>query len=122
MLPTPNIYIHLIITAPESQCFNSGNTSKNCKVQTLSEKENSGKAKVNRGGQNQGYLRNMKPLAPIVAENIFKSTVNSQINRNSHSKALCSSVSIIQVKLSTKKLQGVLKKTKAPQFEEKNRA
>lgn len=78
-------------------------------MQIYSEEEYSGRAKVYREGQNQGYSRNMKPLAPIVAENIFKSTVNSQINRNSHSKALCTSVSIIQVKLSTKKLQSVLK-------------
>lgn len=40
-------------------------------MQAFSEEEYKGRAKVNRGGQNQGYSRNMKPLVPIVAENIF---------------------------------------------------
>lgn len=44
-------------------------------MQAFSEEEYKGRAKVNRGGQNQGYSRNMKPLVPIVAENIFKSTI-----------------------------------------------
>ena len=60
------------------------------------------------GGEiNIGYHRNLKPLAPTTTANIKPNPTPSQININTHTKSLLTSVPIIQYKpvwSTTKKL------------------
>ena len=61
-----------------------------------------------------GILEKYETSGTYSNGNIFKSKTTSQINRNSHSRGLCTSVPIMQYKFQlSKKLQGVLKRKKS---------